>query len=156
MRRSIAAVALVLSAGCATLDPTRPIEKGTGLSWGATYQDGRQLEFWGTRARLLDYEVSRSAARRSILESYVQVGVATAAVAVMWTGAATDRQAMVNAGLGIAALSFIPGFMATSDYLSAVDRYNSRFGPPRPSDQVVIPFVAPVGGGGAAGVAGRF
>jgi hypothetical protein len=157
MSRHLAALALVVLTGCTTIDTSRPIAKGTGLWWGTGQQDGRTLEAWSARKQLLEFEVSRPAAQRSLTESYVGMGTVAAGLAVNWGGIATRSNALKNVGLGVALLSLIPTTMAWSDYMKAIDAYNSRFEPaPAASRATLQPYLSVVSGGGEAGLAGRF
>jgi hypothetical protein len=153
MLRHLVALVLILASGCATLDTSRPIEKGTGIWWGTGRQDGHLLGA-SARERLLEFDVSREAAQRSITESYVAMGMCAGGGAVALT---SSRPAMHYVGLGILALSLVPGSMASYDYVRAIDLYNKRFeSHPANSGPTLLPYVAHVNGGGEAGLAGRF
>lgn len=157
MLRSLVASTLLFAAGCATLDTSRPIEKGEGLWWGTGMQDDRQLDWWSARRRLLEFEASRPAAQRSLTESYVGVGAGAAGLALLFTGSATGSSAMKGAGVGVAVLSLIPMTMAYSDYRKAIDGYNARFeSAPAATRTTLAPYLVVVDGGGGAGLAGRF
>lgn len=157
MDRALVALGALGFAACATLDTSRPIET-TGFSiLRSAEQDGHTLAFWGTRRQLLDFEVSRLAARRSLTESYVGGALALGGLGLFTYGVADKRHSVENVGLGVMVLSVIPSLMASHDYLRAVDLYNTRFPQATSGPEVtLVPYLAVDGVGGTAGVAGRF
>jgi hypothetical protein len=156
MTRPLVALVALLSAGCATLDTSRPIERGQFLLSEVAEQDGHLLEVWSTRERLLEFEVSREAARRSLTESYVGTGLAAGGFTVAMVGLATKRRAILWTGFGFELLSIVPNVMANRDFLRAVDLYNTRFEPRPAAAPTVAPYLAGDARGASVGVAGRF
>lgn len=156
--RLVSLVAL-LTTGCATATPdtTRPIERHQTFWSDFAEQDGHALSPSDTRRQLLNFEVSRSAIQRSMIEGLVSNAMLIGGTGLAIGGMATNRDGMTMAGAGSIALSLIPAYMSYSDFWRSVDLYNTRFQPsPSASPLTLVPYLAAEKNGGVLGMAGRF
>jgi hypothetical protein len=157
MRRCLAGLSLLLATGCATLDPTRPIEKGSMLFALSPEQDGHTLHWMNTAMRLQEFEESRVAAKRALTTTFVAQGMDLVGLPLFFVGDAKKNQALKWTGAGLVVLALVPGFMSSHYMEQAIDQYNGRFKPAPASAALTLgPYVATGQGGGTAGVAGRF
>lgn len=149
-------------AGCVTPPPTlntsKPVVFDGSLFRPSLYQDGVAIDEFDATARFAEIPEAKSSARNSNILFWSSVGASGAGGWFLgtWLGQSDRKSENLALAGGLIGLSWVLMYFRKGEVSEAADIYNNNLKNKKKTAFTVEPGLAPIDGGGVAGVVIRY